>query len=131
MQKIRKLVVPSAGKSNGPAVFRVVKEQGPTTTALVPDLSVVANDARTGDWIKDAIANELNRRCPDADVKVVVEKVDYGLWIWDEEAQIHNHMTARELVKDLGKQEAKDFINSLETVNLNWDVVRSWRDIEL
>jgi hypothetical protein len=82
-------------------------------------------------WTKLAIANVLNREYQDKDVRVWVENVDYGVWIWDDENQVHNHTKVKDLRKTLGKDDADLLVSALDRVQYDWPTIRSWKGVEL
>ncbi len=122
MIKTARRVRPFVSKSSGLAVLRVVKDQDQVET--------VAADKNT-DWIKPAIANVLNKATPDVDVRVRVEKVDYGIWIWDEQEQLHDHVPMRILNSMMGKEGSRQFSESVDLVKMSWDDLRPWKGVEV
>ena len=106
--------------TNSHVVWQKTNDQGRTR--------IVSVDSQS--WIKPAIANILNRRNPDEDVRVRVEKLDYGIFVWDEADQIHVHVNKKDLKIDLGKR-YDEYINSCVLVQLSWDDIRVWKGVEL
>jgi len=70
---------------------------------------------------KKKIADLLHESYPEQDVRVVVDKVPYGAWIWDEESRRHIHMKAQEITKSLGDaKQVKSWLDSLPEFKTQW-----------
>lgn len=73
---------------------------------------------------KGKIRDALRKARPGEDVRVVVESIPYGVWVWDEAACEHVQMKNQEVLKALGPTPAvKAYINSLDAVQYTWEDV--------
>jgi hypothetical protein len=76
------------------------------------------------DSVKNRIGEKLSSERPGADVRVLVDRTPYGVWIWNEAEKAHVQMKNQEILKALGEtKEVHDYIEGLETVQLAWKEV--------
>ncbi len=82
------------------------------------------------DAVKDRIRDKLAVDRPGADVRVVVDRTPYGIWIWDEADRVHVQMKNQEVFKALGPSpEVSEFLRGLEEYRVGWkDVLTEVED---
>jgi len=74
--------------------------------------------------VKARICERLSCEKAGTDVKVFVSRTPYGVWIWNEVEKLHVQMKNQEILKALGpSQGVHDYIDGLETVQLDWKEV--------
>ena len=68
--------------------------------------------------VKARIAEILSEKSPGVDVHVRIDRVPYGLWIWDEKLLVHGHISPAWMSRSLGMRKV-----------LLPEVVLSWKDV--
>lgn len=72
------------------------------------------------DSVKDRIRARLASDRPNTDVKVVVDKTPYGVWVWDEKDSVHVQMKNQEMVRVLGREGLDEYLAALEEYRVVW-----------
>lgn len=71
--------------------------------------------------IKKNIAQAINRDYFSNDVKVSLDGIASGIWLWEEKSQSHLHFLQEELVEILGdSEELQNYILSLDVYRTSW-----------
>jgi len=71
------------------------------------------------DTVKSKIADLLKSAYPEQSVRVIIDKVPYGIWLWEENSQRHIHLKAQEVTKILGG-DTKPWIGTLPEFKTHW-----------
>lgn len=62
------------------------------------------------------------------DVKVIVDTISCGIWLWEENSKTHVHFIFSDLLEFLGiSDELVEYINSRETLETSWRFINPAR----
>ena len=76
------------------------------------------------DVVKSKLVDLLKVAFPEQNVKVTIDKVPYGIWLWEENSHCHVHVKAQEITKILG-EDAKILVSNLPEFKAHWVDLRN------
>ena len=80
------------------------------------------------DNIKKSIARALLSNHKNIDVKVILDRVHSGIWLWEEHSKSHVHFLFEEIIDILGfSTEFKNYIDNLPIYETSWRFINPQR----